>query len=427
MQQNLGQTNLLINQPFSYPKSDKISEYTLSSHWYTKGYVLEKYNISTNTIFGSVQTEPSKTFGQVYSFVDSVFHIMSNTINFQTAIRLSLLIQCIFMVSSIWQKHSRFILAWQLTCYTYLMLTLYIANCIIILSMQTSDMFGIYQANGNLWSILFVVIFFMAKLSMIIMVIALERKKCTERDFLESVCKVDTELEAKFDVVVDCSMMRNVNTAAHTIQLTYFFCLMIVSIRKLSRGSLYSFYYIFAHSFIYIFENIAFNAFLAKYLNSAIVLKARFGILQNIFTNINDSMGRCSVIENRRQLNNVFDLYFQMTHLLELFNEFIGWGVLSKIAHDFILCSAISYLVFTIIIEQSQSVFTLIGMQWWFLISFHRILLITIVSHQTMKKVSCKQINKNSNIILYLSSQVFSCKKALNSVQSSLPENCSQV
>lgn len=313
---------------------------------------------------------------------------MSNTVNLQTAIRLSILIQCIFIVSSIWQKQSRFTLPWQLTCYTYLMLTIYSANCIIILSMQTSAMLGIYQANGQLWSILFTVIFLMAKFTLIITVIALERKKYTERDFLESVCQIDTKLEANFDVVVDCSTMRNVNIAAHSIHLTYYICLLIVSIRKLDRVNLYSFYYILAHSFIYFFENLTFNVLLAKYLNNAIILKTRFGILQNIITNIMDSMGRSSLIEIRIRLDNVFDIYYQLIHLVELFNEFIGWGVLFKIAHDFILCSAISYLIFTIIIEQSQSAFTMAGMLWWFLISFQRILLMSFVAHQTMNKAS---------------------------------------
>lgn len=310
---------------------------------------------------------------------------MSITINFQTAIRFSLLIQFLFMVSSIWQKQSRFILTWQLTCYTYFMLSIYSVNCIIILSMQTPAMFGIYQAN--LWSILFGVIFFMAKLTLILMVIALERKKCAERDFLEGVCEIDTELEAKFDVVVDCSTMRNVNTAAHLIHLTYFICLLIVSILKLRRVSLYSNYYILAHSFLYIFENLAFNAILAKFLNSALVLKARFGILENIIANIKQSTGKCSAIELRMKFDTVFDIYYKMMRLVELFNEFIGWGVLLKIAHDFILCTAISYLIFTIIIEHSQSVLTMTGMIWWFLISFQRILFMTIVAHQAMIKV----------------------------------------
>lgn len=256
--------------------------------------------------------------------------------------------------------------------------------------MQTPAMFGMYKGNGELWSILFGIIFVMAKLTLIIMVIALERKKCTERDFLESVCEVDTEIEAKFDVVVDYSTVRNINTAAHTIQLAYFIFLLIVSIRKLNRANLYSFYYILAYSITFTFESLIFNAFLSKYLNSAIILKARFGILQNIIANINDSLEQHSITEIRMKLDSVFDVYYRIIHLVELFNEFIGWGVLFKMAHDFILCSSISYLIFTIIIEQSQSVFTLVGMTWWFLISFQRILLMTIVAHQTMNKVSNK-------------------------------------
>lgn len=299
-------------------------------------------------------------------------------INLGTALKWPLYCQNCYLVSSIRPARTttEFRLGQPITAYIGLMLLMYCIGCGYILVTQNDTTMALHHANGLLWSLLFDCLTAMGRLSLICMVTITIRRRSQELEFLLRINEIDRRIQRHCHHHIVIISNRNLyvyNCIALTLYSIYYAAIFIVSVYKLITRNVHNPLYIFAYSFTYHIESIAFTMIILKVVNYMAIIWNRLEVVATTM-----------LFDDVRLIRGLFKDLIECLHQLA---DFMGWQIISKLAHDFFLGTSISYLIATIVMEDASQYRLLVGLSVWLGQTVHRAIILSLFASLTLRQV----------------------------------------
>lgn len=301
------------------------------------------------------------------------------------AYRTQIYIQRIFLLSPL-RIHSNGDIStdWHQLVYTYCGLLIFVV-CTILLFLSVDRVSYYYAANGLVWLIAAFCDFLLSKIAYIVIIILVELKKHQQILFFQSLVRIDHILQEKFNITSNYAICRRVNLLTICFIIVCYSCSTIEIGSRALCLSIYTKYEVPALILTYFAELCAFAMVVTIYINGVALIGNKFSIITKLLLNK-------QVIQDAEKLTKLLEIYIEMINVINIWNDYIGWIIMIRLAHDFMTSTTTSYLLFTTILDNSEKLVAY-NIPAWLLQTVMRIVLIIGFSEQTIAKVGVQIIS----------------------------------
>lgn len=316
------------------------------------------------------------------------------TIDLSIALYWPLLIQNIYLISpirSVTDCENQFTISQRITTYHLVMFFLYCFFIGYISISQNDTTLALNRANGLLWSLLFICLSIMGKLSFILIVALTLHYRHDELRLLHRISDFDKRIKLHHQLHLNNANLCRTNFAVLLTYLVYTWIILIISVVKLIQPNVHKNLYIFAYSFTYYVESTAFSIMILKFVNYLAIIWNRLQTLGDIVERLREEHQQEDEEEekvaNEREMKAIRVLYKELIECVEHFTNFAGWPLIIKLAHDFFLCTSIGYLIFTILMEDASRYRMITGLSVWYCQTLQRELFLSLFANLTLSQV----------------------------------------
>lgn len=312
-----------------------------------------------------------------------------------SAYRWSFIVQRVFLLSPIRYNNLDNTLAttyWTSTCSFIVFIIYLILSCLYVLKLNNEPS-KYFTSNGFVWFITSTGDYILSKIMVIFVFIIAERKKHQQIKFFSILSRLDDILRMQFNLHNEFAYYHRTNIIAMA-------CIIVLHIVMTSEvGNRISDYdNIQAIRLIpvvvpFYWENCICWLTVLMFINAATMLRNRYSIIRTLA-----SCNEPHILSNRKTL--IF-AYIELFQLIDILNDYIGWILLIRLAHDFTLSSSICYLMFSTIMDNNANVSNMVNMFCWFLMTMARIVLVTVFAEIVLAEVLCLSFKKKFQQQLY--------------------------
>lgn len=224
---------------------------------------------------------------------------------------------------------------WKTILYMLIMLLAYATLRISFwLQFQDNGAYKFLSANGNLWMFTRIFDFIVSSLSFGVVILNGLSTNTHQIQYFQELHNVDIKLFTSFGVVIKRSRIRIASNVFLVLGLFYYFGYFFGSLSTVGSKMLTP-YQKFASNFTSYFDCILNLIIALFYVNCTQMCRERLSSVRILLRHYSNF--------STEQMDAVLQLYVRIRGLIFLINRFMGFMVLLKIAHDFILASSIVY------------------------------------------------------------------------------------
>lgn len=293
--------------------------------------------------------------------------------------RTQFYIQRIFLLSSLqFKSNGDLSTVGHQIVYTYCGILIFCA-CTILIILTIDRVTDYFNTNGVVWLIAALCDLLLGKIAYITIVILIERKKHREIFFFQTLARLDRILQEEFNVTTNYANYRRVNVLVICFIIVYYSLLTFSTCYPTFCLGIYSEYEIPAMLLTFFMEHCVFALIVTIYINGVTLIGTKFSTIKNLILT--------KKLQDLKKLNKLLNVYTEMFNVIFIWNDYMGWIIMIRLAHDFAVSTTTSYLLFSTIVDYDSKGSTLLNIPAWLLQSVIRIGMIITFAEQTITKV----------------------------------------
>lgn len=295
------------------------------------------------------------------------------------AYRTQICIQRIFSLSPLrFNSNGDLSTSWNQIVLTYCGLVIF-GTCTILIILAIDRVIDYFNANGIVWLVAAFCDLILGKIAYVAIVILIERKKYKQILFFESLVRLDRILHEEFNITTYYAMYQRVNLLTTGSIIVYYSSVTLLTCYPTFCLGVYTEYEFPAMILAFFAEHCVFALIVTIYINGVMLIGNKFYTIKNLITS--------KQVQNVKKLNKLRDVYTEMFNVIKIWNDYIGWIIMIRLAHDFAVSTTTSYLWFSTIVDYNNKGSMLLNIPVWLLQSLIRILLVIAFAEQAITKV----------------------------------------